>query len=60
MFCQKSEVIFFFSLSLLFFQVWEIPAAAELGLLRKHWIPIKDRTWLFLKKRFYTFSNNNS
>lgn len=41
-----------------FFQVWKISAAAELGLLRKHWLPIKDTTLLLLKKRFCKFSNN--
>lgn len=49
MFCQKPEVIFFFfSFS---FQVWKIPAAAELELLSKHWIPIKDGILLFFKKK---------
>lgn len=38
-----------------FFQVWKISAAAELGLLRKHWLPIKDTTLLLLKKSFVSF-----
>lgn len=46
MFCQKPEVIFFF-FSFFSFQVWKIPAAAELELLSKHWIPIKDGILLF-------------
>lgn len=48
----------FFSL---FFQVCKIPATAELGLLRKLWNPINDKTLLFFfffKKRLYKFSNN--
>ena len=49
---QKPEVISFVLFCFVFFsllssQVWKIPADAALGLLRKHWIPMKDETLLF-------------
>ena len=50
MFHQKLAVIFFFFHS---FQIQKIPPAAELGLLRKCWIPIKGGTLPLKKEKIF-------